>query len=128
VSSAYSKDLFKLFIKYSWTLGLFTVIGIIIRLIRNKDSLNSQDKSYQFHNLASSSVQYIKLNLDQKINFLIFMLIISAIFLFSYGLFFFSLLLPLRTIIFGALTQIFGFDFVGLLEQITQVYIPSFNL
>jgi hypothetical protein len=56
------------------------------------------------------------------------MLIISAIFLFSYGLFFFSLLLPLRTIIFGALSQIFGFDFVGLIQQVTQVYIPSFNL
>ena len=128
VSSVYSKEMFNLFIKYSWTIGLFTVIGTILRLFRSKDNLNSQDTSYQFHNLASSSVQYIKLNLDQKINFLIFMLVVSTVFLFFYGLLFILVLLPFRTLVLVVLTQIFGFDFAGFIEQITSVYIPSFNL
>jgi hypothetical protein len=56
------------------------------------------------------------------------MLIISSIFIFFYNLIFLSLLLPFRTIILAVLTQISGIDFAGLIENITQVYIPSFNL
>jgi hypothetical protein len=89
--------------------------------------LNPQDKSYIFHNLVSTNANYLKLALDQKIKFLIYMLIISSLFIFFYYLIFIFLLLPFRTLILATLTQISGIDFAVLLENITQVYIPSFN-
>lgn len=45
-----------------------------------------------------------------------------------YFLFFILLLLPFRTIILATLTQISGIDFAGLIENISNIYIPSFNL
>jgi hypothetical protein len=118
---------FKSFIKFSWVVGFFSVLGITIRLFLDIKSLNPQDKSYEFHNLVSTNANYLKLALDQKIKFLISMLIISALIIFFYNLIFISLLLPFRTVILAILTQISGIDFAGLIENITQVYIPSFN-
>jgi len=124
----YSRELFNSFIKFSWVAGFFTVLAIIIRLFLNNKNLNPQDKSYDFHNLASTNANYLKLTLDQKVKFLIYMLTISSLFILFYGLIFILLLLPFRTLILATLTQISGIDFAGLIESITQVYIPSFNL
>jgi len=111
-SLVYNKELFKSFLKFNWVLGFFVTIGIIIRLYLDKNTLNPQDKAYDFHNLASSNVKYVKLGLDEKIKFLITMLTISSFVIFLY--IFILLLLPFRTLILVTLTQIFGFDFAGL--------------
>jgi len=129
ISSVYSKNILKLFIKHSWALGIFTVIGILFNLITNRDtSLNAGDRSYQFHNLAASSANYLKLNYNFKVNFLIFMISLSLVFIIFYGVWFLIILLPLRTIILGVLSQIAGFDFANLLTNITDIYIPNLKL
>jgi hypothetical protein len=121
-SLVYNRDLLKSFLRF-----FFVLLGIIIRLFLDNKTLNPQDRSYDFHNLASTNANYLKLNFDDKVKFLLYMLIISSLFIFVYGLIFILLLLPFRTIILAILTQISGIDFAGLIENITQVYIPSFN-
>lgn len=129
ISSVYSKAILKSFIKHSWTLGIFAVVGILFNLITNRDtSLNAADSSYQYHNLAATSANYLKLNYNFKVNFLIFMISLSLIFIVFYGFWFLIILLPLRTLILGALSQIAGFDFANFLTNITDVYIPYFKL
>jgi hypothetical protein len=129
LSAIYSKELLSSFIKYSWIIGVFALIRILFQLIKNNNSsLNAGDPSYQFHNLATKSANYLKLNYSSKINFLVFMLSLSLIFIVFYGIWFLILLLPLRTLLIGTATQILGFDFVGLLQNITDVYIPQIKL
>jgi hypothetical protein len=56
------------------------------------------------------------------------MISLSLIFIVFYGVWFLIILLPLRTLILGAFSQIAGFDFANLLTNITDVYIPYCKL
>jgi hypothetical protein len=56
------------------------------------------------------------------------MISLSLIYIIFYGVWFLIILLPLRTVILGALSQIAGFYFTNLLTNITETYIPYLKL
>lgn len=87
-----------------------------------------------FHFLALNTPEYNNIKHSDKISFLKFMLFISSLFILSYIVLSFALLLPLKTIILGILSQLgylsqlYGFDLPALIISITDVYLPNSNL